>query len=514
MKTKTPIPKQPPVDQDSILEIRPTLSLRDYQNKHLTQLLREDHPRFGELSDAGTGKTPTVCLYMFAQWHLHGHKTLWVMPLALLRKNREELLLWSEFAPDEVVIVHGTPAQRKKQISYPKAKVLLCGFETFSRSWRDILQAQPQIKVLAGDEWHLGFSNHAEYNWRGGMDGPRRTFELYQAMRHIPKMLPMTGTMINGRLNSAYPFVNLVNPLYYGTYNNFLHWHAILDDFGKPKYWLNHERLANILADHSVRISFTQAYGDEPVQIQVEMCEMSTAQRRAYQAMHEEAMLELETIFLEAPNEAVQVMRCLQIMQHPHTLDIPEGEDSKFKHLEIHVQAALDSGERLIIFEVTVPGQERIVEICKKLGARTGLINGNVKDKGAVDAAFRANELDVVVCAPICAGIGFNWGFVNHMIFSSLSYNDTTFIQNYRRAMRGERKEPLLVTILQYPKSIDQRIAEIVNAKSRDRMKVQKGNDTSVRIAQSRSQVGNGPLPELTAEEYWKAFSQVDNHAL
>lgn len=475
------IPNQPDLDMDSILATRPTLSLRDYQDKHLTELLKPNHDRFGELSDAGTGKTPTCCLYMYSQWYLHGEKTIWVMPLALIRKNREELLLWSEFNADEVVIVSGTPKQREKQLAAPKAKVFLCGFECFKKHWRDMIKAQPRINVLAVDEWHLGFSNHA-YLQYGKTQGPQRTLELYEALRVIKKLLPMTGTMVNGRLNSAYPFLYMACPLAYQTYKNFLHWHAVLDDYGNAKLWLNHERLGTILRDHSVRISFEDAYGSEPVQIQIENCEMSNKQRQAYQQMHDEALLELEDTFLEAEGEAVQVMRCRQIMQHPHTFDLPEGDDGKMAHAMTHVQNALDAGERLVIFETTVPCQLALVAAAKKLGARVGLINGTVTDKGLVDEQFRNNELDVVVCAPICAGIGFNWGFLKHMLFCSIDYQDTTFIQNYRRALRGERKDPLLVTILQYTKSIDQKINQIVNRKSKDRMKVNNNNDTSVVI--------------------------------
>ena len=475
------IPRQPNIDFDYIKQTRHTLALRDYQNAHLSEMLKPQNTRFGELSDAGTGKTPTCCLFIYAQWYLHGDKTIWVMPLALIRKNREELLLWSEFNADEVVIVSGTPKQRAAQLSAPNAKVFLCSFDCFKMHWRDMLQLQPKINLLAIDEWHLGFSNHA-YQHFGQRKGPQRTIELYECMRYIKKLLPMTGTMINGKLTSAYPFLYMACPLAYQTYKNFLHWHAVLDEFGNPKLWLNHDRLGLILRDHSVRVSFKQAFGSEPLQIQVEMCEMSVKQRKAYSQMHEEALLELEDSWLEAGSEAIKVMRCRQIMQHPNTLDLPEGEDGKLSHAILHMQAALDAGERLVVFETTVAGQELLVSAATKLGARVGLINGNTLDKGLVDEQFRHELLDIVICAPICAGVGFNWGFLNHMLFYSVDYQDTTFIQNYRRAMRGERKTTLLVTLLQYTNSIDQRINSILNQKSKDRMLVNDNNDTAVLI--------------------------------
>ena len=478
---QTLIPNQPVINMQLIEELRPNLKLRDYQERHLTELLKPDRLRYAELSDAGTGKTPTACLYLYAQWHLHGDKTVWIMPTALLRKNREELLLWSEFNPDEVVIVQGTPKQRAIQMSAPGIKVYICGFDCFKANWQEMLRLQPRINVLAVDEWHLAFSNHAEFKF-GQRKGPQRTLELYAAMRYIKKLLPLTGTMINGRLTSAYPFLQVSCPLAYQTYKNFLHWHTVMDEFNRPTFWLNHDRLGLILRDHSVRISFSEAYGKEPVHINIERCEMSPKQRKAYDQMHDEAMIELEDSFLTAETEGVKLIRCRQIMQHPHTMDLPESEDGKVAHAMIHVQDALDKGERIVIFETTIAGQLRLVEAATKQGARAGLINGTVTDKGYVDEQFRHGLLDVLVCAPICAGIGFNWGFVNHLIFSSLDYQDTTFIQNYRRALRGERTSTLLVTILQYSRSIDQRINNMLNEKSKDRMRVNKNNDTSVFI--------------------------------
>jgi hypothetical protein len=52
------------------------------------------------------------------------------------------------------------------------------------------------------------------------------------------------------------------------------------------------------------------------------------------------------------------------------------------------------------------------------------------------------------------------------VIFVSLDYMDTSFFQAYRRMIRGVRKTPLRITILEYARSLDRRIFRIVQAKS------------------------------------------------
>jgi hypothetical protein len=122
--------------------------LRPDQVEDLAACLR--NPRWMLLHDPGVGKTPIACLYSWWNWDRNKKKTVWVQPLAIIKKNRDELLRFSKFLPSEIVIVNGTPEQRKAQYRQG-ALVYLMGADTFGREWEQLLAENPEIDMLIGD---------------------------------------------------------------------------------------------------------------------------------------------------------------------------------------------------------------------------------------------------------------------------------------------------------------------------------------------------------------------------
>ena len=189
------------------------------------------NPRHIDRSEPGTGKTLPACLYSFWNHQRQGKQTVWLQPLGIIGKNRKEILRFTEFKPDEEVIVGGTPTQRIAQYK-SHARVYLMGADMFGREWDKLLEENPGIDLIIGDEWHTMFA---------GNDSAR-TQALYQASRYISRIEPMTGTLVKGKLSSAYPAIHLCEPRYYGSYKGFMNYHCILDDWGKPAAWINIQR--------------------------------------------------------------------------------------------------------------------------------------------------------------------------------------------------------------------------------------------------------------------------------
>lgn len=436
-------------------------TLRDYQVADLAFYMQT--PRCLNTSDPGTGKTASVCAYAWYLWDDLRHRSVWVMPKSLLKKNKDELLLFSGFKPDEVVIVDGTPKQRKKAID-SDAKVFLTGFTAFANEWEKLLAAHPDINAVLVDELHMGYSS----------DTSKRTQNLYEAMQRIKYFVGMTGTIINGRLNSIYPSCQIIDPNHYrGGYFSFMMEHAVEDDYGRVIAWQRPGKIKRFLQKYAIRHSFEEIYGPEAKVIIHEKVPMDSVQREAYDEFEETALLELEETWLDGSfSKAVHIIHCRKIMEHPQTLGAPLDQiktTGKEERLKVHLEDCKQSGKPMIVFAALVHQIERAAEIARDTGLRVGVIHGGVSTnkRFEIDEQFRAGEIDVVIASPATTAVGYNWGHVDTMVFMSLDYMDSSFRQGYRRAIRGIRGQPLLIYILQYEDcAVEERIFDIVQRKA------------------------------------------------
>lgn len=433
------------------------MELRDYQIADLAFYMST--PRCGNFSDPGTGKTAPTCVYMGFVWDEFKERSVWIMPKSLMKKNKDELEDWTDL---DVTIVDGTPKQRQRQME-TNAHCFIMGFDCFAKNWQELLRLHPDINLLVGDEWHLGFKS----------DGSQRTQSLYHAMYKIEKLVAMTGTIIDGRLDTAYPLIHLCAPgKYLGGHPGFLMAHAIENSYGQIVAWRDTGRVGQHFKQFAIRHSFEEVYGPEAKVIVHEKVEMTRAQREAYDEFEETALLELEDSWLDGTLPGVNLIRCRQIMECPQLLGAPLDKiksTGKEDRLDIHLEDHVRTGKPLIIFSAHTEQHDRVVAQCKAKGLRVGMIDGRVSatERSRIDNDFIAGKIDVVVASAATAGVGFNWGHVDHIIFMSLDYMDSSFVQAYRRAVRGKRETPVLITVMEYENSVDQKIFEIVQKKSK-----------------------------------------------
>ena len=437
--------------------------LRPYQAAHLAFHLRDK--RTLNLSDPGTGKTPTACLYIQFLVQVKNASVAFVMPKSLLKKNYDEIFNFTTLTPEQVAIVKGTPAQREKIYKREGCKVFLMGFDCFAREWKKLPDDFDGVVV---DEFHMGFKSNDS----------QRTQSFYRAMNRATYFLGMTGTLIDGRLSAAYPAIRVINPNYYANYKAFLYQHAIMDEFGTVISWTNHAKLKMILGRHAVKMSFAEAYKGSPKPIIIaEECEMAKKHLELYKEFEETALLELEDKYLDdAGSGGVHQLRCRQIIEAPFELGVTEKFDlGKDDMLRVHLEDAKNDGKPLLIFSVFVAEQERIKKICEQeYGFRVGLINGSTSGskRAEIDRKFRARELDIVIGSPETMAVGFNWEHVDTVIFVSIDYKDSNWKQAIQRADRGTRKYPLKVYRLYYPVKVEARLFEIIKRKQEDSRKV------------------------------------------
>ena len=293
----------------------------------------------------------------------------------------------------------------------------------------------------------------------------------------------MSGTLIDGRLDSAYPTIHVIEPRYYYDHNAFMCQHSVRDEYDHVLFWKNHEKLGRILDRHTVRRTFASVHGVEKPIVQIEYCSLTPKQEQALEGMEEKALLELEDKFLDTSLPCVHSIRARQVMQHPHTFglmketELTGKEDALMVHAEDHIRTK----KPFVVFSVFMPEQRRIVKLLEEVGLRVALINSDVppKVRGEIDVGFQAGKYDVLVGSQDTAAVGFNWGHCDHFIFSSMDYKDSSFEQAYKRGIREKRKIPLRVTLLKYLDSpVENRVFQIVIRKNSDKVKVDGSYDT------------------------------------
>lgn len=342
-------------------------------------------------------------------------------------------------------------------------QVLLFTFAFMRNNADALIEKFPEADLLLVDELHMGF---------GGPESAQ-TKSLYRVMQHCSAFCGMTGTLIDGKLDSAFPAIHVVEPRYYGSYGGFIDEHAAyIDDYGKVQSWQNHDKLTKILARHAVRHSFQEVYGDEPVHFETKVVPMGPKCREKYDEFHQLAMLELEDMsVLDGSLPGVNQIRARQIMAHPETMGLAHGEQTGKDQT---IAGYATEGRPMLVFAALQPEQRRLQKLLQDAGLRVGLINADVPNnkRGEIDREFKAGRLDAIVGSGPTVAVGFNWERADHVVFASIDYKDVNVLQAYRRASRGTRTTPLRVTFLQYEDSIDQRMYDIVKMKSEEANKV------------------------------------------
>lgn len=340
-----------------------------------------------------------------------------------------------------------------------KGKVFISTFAFATANWERMFEANPDLDLLLVDEIHMpgGYST----------PGSQATDSFYFMTQLVSRFVVMTGTLINGRLDSAFPAIHAIEPRYYGSHAGFLFEHAaVIDDYGRVTVWKNEHKIRQILAKHSIKRTFEEVYGKEPVVFFTEYVDVAEDVRPKYDEFHEQALLELEDgRVLDGSLAGVAQIRARQLLAHPETMLTTKSEwTPRDERVALH----LAEGKKTLIFASLKPEQERLLRMVRSLGLRAELINSDTPGtrRAKIDEMAQKGLLDVIIGSGPTVAVGYNWEMFDLVLFCSIDYMDTNILQAYRRASRGSRTSILRVIFIRYSYSVDDKSYEIVRKKS------------------------------------------------
>lgn len=440
--------------------------LRDYQIQDLSVAIR--NPKSWNFSHPGTGKTPVFCALSWYYWSRKGKKTVIVQPNHLRSKNRLEVLRFSGFKPEEVVVLEkatdtygprkrvGTRACQKTGfinfMANPDAKVFCVGFAFLKTYWEELMKYHPEIDLVIVDEGHLGYKTF----------NSKASIELMRMLEKCSGFYYCTGTPIDGRLDTAFVPIHIVNSGYYGSYRGFMAQHAgALDDYDRVIYWINEEKVTEIFNRHGVLRTWSEVHGQELRNIVVvDDLEMKPRMSEAYREFETLAFVELDGMLLDGTTPGVATLRARQIINCPHIFGIDEPT-SKHEYLE----GIAEPGT--VVFSSMPAEVESNAALLRNMGLRVGVMHGGTphKKRVKIDLDYQNEKLDCICATPAVSATGWNWQRTKNMVFTSLDYLDSNLSQAIRRGERELRLTPLNIYFLEYADSVDQRVRKIVTKK-------------------------------------------------
>ena len=405
-------------------------------------------------SEPATGKTaPSCVMAKFVNENENG-STVFVMPKSLLVKNEEEITNWTGL---KTLIYRGKPTLDKwKGETYD---VILTTADTFANHFEQIRRMlAKQFGLLVADETHLYWSSAKA----------KRTQFILAHCRKIPRNIWLTGTVIRGRLDSAFPVIQMIEPRYYGNHQTFMSQHSVQDSFtGEVIGWCNEAKINAILKIHSVNYLFRDVYGDPDYIYLPTHVDIDSKHYKAYKEFEEFANLELDDdSILYATEAGVQTIRCRQILGCPEVLGLKIADYGK----DDWIFENLLNGDyqKVVLFSAMQGEQVRLVRKIEERGFKVGLINGTVdgNKRGQIDKAFREGDLQVIVASPATAGVGLNWHNCEVAAFVSIDYMDDNITQATFRFIRGKRDKTIPIYLLKYKNTIEDKIYGITYQKS------------------------------------------------
>jgi SNF2 family DNA or RNA helicase len=391
-------------------------------------------PRHGAMlcDEMGLGKTCQAILTLRLLFHQGEiQSALVVCPKPLMHNWQRELKMWAPDIPVESF--EGDPDHRRRLWLVSNCPLKLINYETLTRDAD--LAADPRVKF---DAVVLDEAQRIK-------NKDSKTAQVVRSL-HRTRSWALTGTPIENRVDDLINIFEFV-------------------DAGRVPADTPPRRVAQLTSDSILRRTKDVVVSDMPGKVMRDLeVELTPAQRAAYDRAENDGVIHLNEL-----GDTVTVQHVFQLVMRLKQIcnfDPLTGESAKLEQLLTDMEEVAASGRKAIVFSQWVEPLEVLAKALHRYGALQ--YHGKVpqNERTPILDRFKSDpDAHVILMSYGTGSVGLNLQFCNYVFLFDRWWNPAIEDQAINRAHRLGQKHPVTVTRFLSGGTIEQRIAEILEAK-------------------------------------------------
>jgi SNF2 family DNA or RNA helicase len=401
-----------------------------YQLEGIAFLMPRDAALLAD--EMGLGKTAQAILALRLMFHRGEiRRALVVCPKALVHNWARELKMWAPDIPFETI--EGDPDRRRSAWLVSNCPLKLVNYETLTRDGDLASDSRVEFDVVVLDEAQRIKNKDS------------KTAQTARSLNRA-RSWALTGTPIENHPDDLVNIFSFLDP------------HRIPADT-PPR------RIPTYTSDSILRRTKDVVHSDMPPKVMRDLeVELTPAQRAAYTRAEDDGIVHLNEL-----GDTITVQHVFQLVMRLKQIcnfDPLTGESAKLDQLLTDMEEVADSGQKAIVFSQWV---EPLQVLAKQLAPYGPLqYHGKIpqNERTPILDRFRNDpECHVLLMSYGTGSVGLNLQFANYVFLFDRWWNPAVEDQAINRAHRIGQRRPVTVTRFLSEGTIEQRIAEILEAK-------------------------------------------------
>lgn len=391
-------------------------------------------PRHAALlaDEMGLGKTMQTILSLRLLFHQGLIKqALLITPKPLVHNWSRELKLWAPDLPFEVF--EGDAEQRRRIWMVSNCPLKLINYETLCRDAELLQDDRVSFDVVVLDE--------AQRIKNKGS----KTATVVNSIKRV-RSWALTGTPIENHPDDLVNIFTFVDP-------------------GRVPSDCPPQHLASLTSDLILRRTKEDVQSDMPPKVIRDLTvELTPAQKEAYALAEKDGVIHLNEL-----GDTITVQHVFQLVMRLKQIcnfDPRTGESAKLEQLVTDMEEVADSGRKAIIFSQWVEPLQVLARALDRFGPLQ--YHGRIpqEERTPILDRFKADQdCHVLLMTYGTGSVGLNLQFTNYVFLFDRWWNPAIEDQAINRAHRIGQRYPVTVTRFVAEDTIEQRIADILDAK-------------------------------------------------